>query len=92
MIKDKQQFETDLEKTVKLKEEILQLYRRADQANKIALILGNQMKFKNEEQIVLKNSAAKIQTSSLTGTYEETLVLFNGFMNHTTTADTLRDF
>jgi hypothetical protein len=92
LIKDKQQFETDLEKTVKLKEEILQLYRRADQANKIALILGNQMKFKNEEQIVLKNSAAKIQTSSLTGTYEETLVLFNGFMNHTTTADTLRDF
>ncbi|MBM3436505.1 MAG: hypothetical protein FJY07_09860, partial [Bacteroidetes bacterium] len=92
LIQNKEQFEHDLEKTVKLKEEIMQLNQRADQANKIAWILGNQIKLKNEELVVLKNTAAKIQTSSLSGTYEETLVLYTEFVNHTETSDTLADF
>jgi hypothetical protein len=92
MIENKTEFEVELEKTIKLKEEILQLHQRSDQANKIAWILGNQIKFKNEELIVLKNSAAKIQSISLTGSFEETLVLYTGFINQKQTSDTLKDY
>lgn len=92
LIENKTEFELELEKTVKLKEEILQLYQRSDQANKIAWILGNQIKFKNEELEYLKNSGAKIQSASLTGTYEEILVLYGSFIHQKQTSDTLRDY
>jgi len=92
LIENKTEFEIELEKTIKLKEEILQLNQRSDQANKIAWILGNQIKSKNEELIVLKNSAAKIQSISLTGSFEETLVLYTGFINQKQISDTLKDY
>jgi len=91
-VKDEEEFKKTLDKSVKLKEEICQLYQRSTQANTIAWNLGRQIKTKNKELEDLKGNAGKIQTTSVSGTYEETLILYTSFKNLVSAADTLAEF
>jgi Flp pilus assembly protein TadD len=89
---NEEQFLSDLAQAVKMKEEVYQLYQRSGQANKIAWNLGSQIKLKNLELIELKNLAGKIQSSSISATFEETLLLFSGYKNKVMATDTLVDY
>lgn len=85
-------FLAELEKSVKIKEELYQLQQRSAQANKIAWNLGNQIKIKNQELNDLKTLAGKIQSVSISGTYEETLFLYSGYKKHVIASDTIVDY
>ncbi len=92
IIKDEKEFNEALGRAVKLKEETFQLYSRANQANLIAWLVGKQIKNKNQELEDLKMIAGKIQSSSVSATFEETLILYTGFRNNYIKADTLTEF
>ncbi|MCD4681936.1 MAG: hypothetical protein K8R86_01525, partial [Bacteroidales bacterium] len=92
VIDNEEEFKKILDKAVKFKEEICQLYQRSNQANMIAWNLGRQLKTKNKELVNLKDNAGKIQTTSVSGTYEETLILYTSFKNLVSVADTITDF
>lgn len=85
-------FLAELEKSVQIKEELYQLQQRSAQANKIAWNLGNQIKIKNQELNDLKTLAGKIQSTSVSGTYEETLFLYSGYKKHVVASDTIVDY
>ena len=92
MISDEVEFQKELDKAVEFKEEICQLYERSNEANQIAWNLGRQIKTKNKELVNLKTNAGKIQSTSVSKTYEETLVLYSEFMRQFRAADTLAEF
>ena len=89
---NEEQFLQDLEKSVKFKEDVYQLQQRSNQANKIAWNLGNQVKIKDQELNNLKTLASKIQSTSVSSTFEETLVLFSNYKKILTVADTMADY
>lgn len=89
---DEKQFLDDLDKSIKLKQELYQLQQRSNQANRIAWCLGNQVKAKNQELNTLKTIASKVQATSVTGTFEETLLQFANYKKTVAVSDTLKDF
>jgi len=89
---NEEQFLQDIEKSVKLKEDVYQLQQRSNLANKIAWNLGNQVKIKDQELNNLKTLASKIQSTSVSSTFEETLVLFSSYKKILNVADTLADY
>jgi len=87
-----EEFNKNLEETVKLKEEICQLYQRSNQMNSIAWSLGRQIKTKNQELNELKKIAAKVQSNSVAGNFEKTTIAFSEFKDMFETGDTLMNF
>ncbi|MCD4788978.1 MAG: hypothetical protein K8R37_03175, partial [Bacteroidales bacterium] len=88
-ISEPEVFEKEFDKTIQLKKEIFQLNSRSDHANLIARVLGNQIKIKNNELIDLKRDAGKVQSLSVSGTYEETNEFYIQLMKKYYKADTL---
>ena len=86
------QFNEQLSKAVELKKEIFQFRERADHANHIAWKYGKQIKIKDTELDELKKKAGEVQTLSLSGDYDKTLVVYNELMANYRLADSLSDY
>ena len=91
-ISESEVFEKELDNTIQLKKEIFQLSSRSNHANFIARVLGNQIKIKNNELTDLKNDAGKVQTLSVTGTFEEANEFYVRLLKKYYEADTLTDY
>ena len=91
-VEGEEEFNKNLEETVKLKEEICQLYQRSKEMNSIAWNLGRQIKTKNQELNELKKIAAKVQSNSVSGNFEGTTIAFSEFKERFEIADTLVNF
>ncbi len=91
-IENENQFKTSLSKAIELKVEVCQLNKRAEIADQIAWNLGRQIKTKNKELEKLKLQAGKIQTASVSGSLEESNIIFTDFRNLVVKADTIVDF
>lgn len=89
---DKDQFEQQLTKAIRLKKDIYQFRMRSDQANRIAWSIGKQIKIKNDELIELKKAAGDVQTLSVQGDLKGTQETFAVMAKNYTTADTLADY
>jgi len=92
LAQNKEEFEKELVKTIKLKREIYQNRQRADQANLIAWKIGKHIKVKDAELEKLKKEAGEVQTLSLSGDYNETDIVYTTMMDEFMTADTLTDY
>ena len=85
-------YEQEVDKAIQIKKELYQFKTLSENANIISWNIGKQIKNKNQELIELKKKAGKVQSLSVSNTYEETLEYFSKAKGSYILADTLADY